>query len=38
MSKVISIRISDTINKRLNEISEETERKKSFHIQKALET
>ncbi len=38
MSKVVSIRISDTVNKKLNEISKETERAKSFHIQKALET
>ncbi len=36
MSKVLSIRINDDIAKRLEEISRETERAKSFHIQKAL--
>ena len=38
MSKVVSIRISDKIEKYLNTIAKETERAKSFHIQKALET
>ena len=38
MSKVVSIRISDKIEKYLNAIAKETERAKSFHIQKALET
>ena len=38
MSQVISIRIPDELAIRLNEIAIETERAKSFHIQKALET
>lgn len=38
MSKVVSNRISNATNKKINEISEETELTKSFHIQKALET
>lgn len=38
MSKAISIRMPDTLASRLSEISRETERPKSFHIQKALET
>ena len=38
MSQVISIRIPDEMAKKLNEIAMETERAKSFHIQKALET
>ena len=38
MSKVISIRIPDEIEKKLSEIAKETERAKSFHIQKAIET
>jgi len=37
MSKAISIRISDALASRLSEIAEETERPKSFHVQKALE-
>jgi RHH-type rel operon transcriptional repressor/antitoxin RelB len=37
MSKAISIRISDDLALRLAEISSETERSKSFHVQKALE-
>ena len=37
MSKAISIRISDDLASKLTEISEETERPKSFHVQKALE-
>jgi RHH-type rel operon transcriptional repressor/antitoxin RelB len=38
MSKVISIRIPDKLVGQLDEIARETERAKSFHIQKALET
>jgi RHH-type rel operon transcriptional repressor/antitoxin RelB len=38
MSKAISIRVPDALASRLSEISRETERPKSFHIQKALET
>ena len=38
MSRVISIRISDEIANQLNVIAQETERAKSFHVQKALET
>jgi RHH-type rel operon transcriptional repressor/antitoxin RelB len=37
MSKAISIRISDDLASKLAEISKETERPKSFHVQKALE-
>lgn len=37
MSKPISIRIPDDLASKLAEISEETERPKSFHVQKALE-
>ena len=37
MSKAISIRISDDLASKLTEISKETERPKSFHVQKALE-
>ena len=37
MSKPISIRIPDELASKLAEISEETERPKSFHVQKALE-
>ncbi len=37
MSKALSIRIPDDMAMKLNEISKETERSKSFHIQKALE-
>ena len=37
MSKAISIRIPDDLALRLAEISMETERSKSFHVQKALE-
>ena len=37
MSKAISIRIPDDLASKLTEISEETERPKSFHVQKALE-
>jgi RHH-type rel operon transcriptional repressor/antitoxin RelB len=38
MSIAISIRIPDELAARLAEIAEETERSKSFHIQKALES
>jgi RHH-type rel operon transcriptional repressor/antitoxin RelB len=37
MSKALSVRIPDDMAMKLNEISKETERSKSFHIQKALE-
>jgi RHH-type rel operon transcriptional repressor/antitoxin RelB len=37
MSKAISIRISDDLASKLSDIAEETERSKSFHVQKALE-
>jgi RHH-type rel operon transcriptional repressor/antitoxin RelB len=37
MSKAISIRIPDELASRLSEIAKETERPKSFHVQKALE-
>lgn len=37
MSKAISLRISKDLAAKLTEIAEETERSKSFHIQKALE-
>ncbi|MGA8181361.1 MAG: ribbon-helix-helix domain-containing protein [Desulfobacterales bacterium] len=38
MSTAIPVRISDELASKLNEISKETERPKSFHIQKALES
>ena len=38
MSKAISIRISDDLDLKLSDIAKETERPKSFHVQKALET
>ena len=37
MSKAVSIRIPDELASKLDEISKETERPKSFHVQKALE-
>ncbi len=37
MSTAISIRVSDEIASKLAEISKETERSKSFHVQKALD-
>ena len=37
MSTTISVRIPENIAAKLSEISLETERSKSFHIQKALE-
>ena len=38
MSIAVSIRLPDTLAKELGHISEETERSKSFHIQKAIES
>ena len=38
MSTSISVRIPDNLASKLNEISKETERPKSFHVQKALES
>ncbi len=38
MSTALSVRISDDLASKLFEIAEETERSKSFHIQKALES
>jgi RHH-type rel operon transcriptional repressor/antitoxin RelB len=38
MSTAISVRISDELASKLSEIAQETERPKSFHIQKALES
>jgi RHH-type rel operon transcriptional repressor/antitoxin RelB len=38
MSKAISIRIPDDLALKLSDSAEETERPKSFHVQKALET
>lgn len=37
MSKAISIRMPDELAAKLAEIAQETERSKSFHVQKALE-
>jgi RHH-type transcriptional regulator, rel operon repressor / antitoxin RelB len=37
MSTAVSIRLPDSLAKELGHISEETERPKSFHIQKAIE-
>lgn len=37
MSMVISIRVPDELASKLSEIAKETERSKSFHVQKALE-
>lgn len=37
MSTAISVRLPDDLASKLSEISAETERPKSFHIQKALE-
>jgi RHH-type rel operon transcriptional repressor/antitoxin RelB len=37
MSTALSVRIPDDLALKLSEIAEETERPKSFHIQKALE-
>ena len=38
MSKALSVRIPNDLASKLSEIAEETERPKSFHIQKALES
>jgi RHH-type rel operon transcriptional repressor/antitoxin RelB len=38
MSTALSVRIPDALAKKLSEIAEETERPKSFHVQKALES
>ena len=38
MSTAVSIRLPDIIVKELNHIAEETERPRSFHVQKALES
>ena len=37
MSAALSVRLPDKLAKELEQISEETERPKSFHIQKAIE-
>jgi len=37
MSIAISVRVPDELASKLSEIAKETERPKSFHIQKALE-
>ncbi len=37
MSTAISVRVPDELASRLSEIAKETERSKSFHVQKALE-
>jgi len=37
MSTAISVRIRDDLALKLSEISKETERPKSFHVQKAIE-
>ena len=38
MSTAVSIRLPNMIAKELNHIAEETERPRSFHVQKALES
>ena len=38
MSTAISVRIPDNLASKLDEISKETERPKSFHVQKAIES
>ena len=37
MSTAISVRVPDELASRLSEIARETERPKSFHVQKAIE-
>jgi RHH-type rel operon transcriptional repressor/antitoxin RelB len=37
MTKALSVRITDELALKLSEIAKETERPKSFHVQKALE-
>lgn len=38
MSTAVSIRLPETLAKELDHIAEETERPRSFHMQKALES
>lgn len=38
MSTAVSIRLPEALAKELDHIAEETERPRSFHVQKALET
>jgi RHH-type rel operon transcriptional repressor/antitoxin RelB len=38
MSTALSVRIPDDLAAKLSDIAEETERPKSFHVQKALES
>lgn len=38
MSTAVSIRLPETLAKQLDHIAEETERPRSFHVQRALET
>lgn len=38
MSKALSVRVPDELALKLSEIAKETERPKSFHVQKALES
>jgi len=38
VSTAVSIRLPNSIAKELNHIAEETERPRSFHVQKALES
>jgi len=38
MSTALSVRIRDDLAAKLTEISKETERPKSFHVQKAIES
>jgi RHH-type transcriptional regulator, rel operon repressor / antitoxin RelB len=37
MTKALSVRVTDDLDLKLSEIARETERSKSFHVQKALE-
>ena len=38
MSTKLSVRLPDDLSTKLSEIADETERPKSFHVQKALES
>ena len=38
MSTALSVRVTDELALKLSEIAKETERPKSFHVQKALES
>lgn len=38
MSTALSIRLPDTVAKELKQIAKETERSRSFHIQRAIES